>query len=200
MNEIYNILICGSGGQGLLTLKKIFCWAAIFENKDFKASELHGLAQKGGSVIVHFRVGQGKQKVFSPLIPKGKADLILGLDLLEAARNVDFAHRQSVFLINNFFLPFFQKSNFSEKDFLKIAKKKSKNISLVNASEICQNKLGKLVLAGVFLLGYGLKKGFFSFSEKALIFGLKKVFPKEKLKLNQRAFELGNDFSKNFKI
>ena len=77
----FNIIVNGVGGQGVITLLSLIAEAAFVEGYDIKSSELHGLSQRGGSVETHIRFGK---KVNSPLIPNGKADLILSLETLEA--------------------------------------------------------------------------------------------------------------------
>jgi len=69
-----NILFCGTGGQGVLTASEVCAWAAIFAGFQVKKSEVHGMAQRGGSVESHLRFGK---EVFSPLIPQGKVDFLV---------------------------------------------------------------------------------------------------------------------------
>ncbi len=94
--EKFNIVIVGTGGQGLITLLPIIAEAALFEGYEVRTSELHGLSQRGGSVEVHIRFGQ---KIYSPLVSQGKADLILGLEMQEALRGVYFANQKTKFLL-----------------------------------------------------------------------------------------------------
>ena len=68
-----NILFCGTGGQGVLKAAEVCGWAAMFAGLHAKKSEVHGMAQRGGSVESHLRFGK---KVFSPLIPKGRVDVL----------------------------------------------------------------------------------------------------------------------------
>ena len=82
INE-FNIVVTGTGGQGLITLLKIISEAALSEGYDLAASELHGLSQRGGSVEVHFRFGE---EIYSPLVKQGGANLIISLEALEALR------------------------------------------------------------------------------------------------------------------
>jgi indolepyruvate ferredoxin oxidoreductase, beta subunit len=72
-----NILFCGTGGQGVLTAAEICGWAALYEGFHVKKSEVHGMAQRGGSVESHLRFGK---QVFSPLIPQGQADYLVAFD------------------------------------------------------------------------------------------------------------------------
>ena len=75
--KIANILFCGTGGQGILTAAEICGWAALFQGYHVKKSEVHGMAQRGGSVESHVRFGE---KVFSPIIPKGDVDILVPFD------------------------------------------------------------------------------------------------------------------------
>ena len=78
-----NILFCGTGGQGVLTASEVCGLAALFEGYHVKKSEVHGMAQRGGSVESHLRFGK---QVFSPLIPQGKADYLVCFDQVEGER------------------------------------------------------------------------------------------------------------------
>ncbi|HOW43301.1 MAG TPA: 2-oxoacid:acceptor oxidoreductase family protein [Candidatus Omnitrophota bacterium] len=73
-NGTVNILFCGTGGQGVLVAAEICGWAAVFEGFHVKKSEVHGMAQRGGSVESHLRFGK---QVYSPLIPRGTADFLV---------------------------------------------------------------------------------------------------------------------------
>jgi len=187
MKKDFNVLICGVGGQGILTLKKILGFAAIKEKKNFLASELHGLSQRQGSVAVHFRLGE----VFSPLISENEADLILSLDLYEAKRNYNFAQKETTFVINDRLFPFLNEREEEIKDFLE---KKFKKIYFLPASKICQEKLKSQVFAGVFLLGFLAKEKILPLSEKSLKYGLEETFKGEVLSKNKIAFELGKNY------
>ena len=79
----FNIVIVGTGGQGLITLLEIISEAALSEGFDVKTSELHGLSQRGGSVEVHITFGK---KVLSPLVSQGEANLIIALEIQEALK------------------------------------------------------------------------------------------------------------------
>lgn len=188
-----NILITGVGGQGIITLKKVLSYASIKEGRFFRASEVHGLSQRGGSVSVHFRFGK---KVNSPLIGRAEADLIIGLDLLEAARAVDFASVNSIYLANDYFIPFFQLSAFTKEDFLKIVKPMTKNIFIVEATKICQEKLKSSVFESIFLLGFAFSKKLIPFKEQSLMFGVEKSVPVKFIKQNKEAFNLPRTFER----
>ena len=88
-NKNFNIVIVGTGGQGLITLLQILAEAALIEKFDVKTSELHGLSQRGGSVEVHIRFGK---KIHSPLVAQASADLILALEAQETLKASTFAN------------------------------------------------------------------------------------------------------------
>ncbi|MBM3314186.1 indolepyruvate oxidoreductase subunit beta, partial [candidate division WOR-3 bacterium] len=82
-----NLLVCGVGGQGVLLFSDIISELALASGLDVKKSEVHGMAQRGGSVTSHIRYGS---KVHSPLIEEGSADLLVAFEMLEALRYVHF--------------------------------------------------------------------------------------------------------------
>ena len=84
---ITSVMIVGVGGQGSLLASKVLGRAAMDKGIDVKVSEVHGMSQRGGSVVTYVRFGE---KVYSPIIDKGGADYIISFELLEAARYVDF--------------------------------------------------------------------------------------------------------------
>ncbi len=87
MSSVVSILFCGTGGQGVLKAAEVTGLAAMFAGFHVKKSEVHGMAQRGGSVESHLRFGQ---KVFSPLVPKGGADILLPFHSGEAERLCSF--------------------------------------------------------------------------------------------------------------
>jgi indolepyruvate ferredoxin oxidoreductase beta subunit len=87
MSRTKNIIICGTGGQGILMASEVLCSAAWRSGFDVKKSEVHGMAQRGGSVSSHVRFGE---KVNSVLVEKGAADVILALEKMESLRWVSY--------------------------------------------------------------------------------------------------------------
>ena len=78
-----DLVFTGVGGQGIVVLSDIFCEAALSDGFDVAKAEIHGMAQRGGSISAHVRIGD---RVLSPLIEHGKADVIIGFEVLETAR------------------------------------------------------------------------------------------------------------------
>lgn len=135
-NKVTSILFCGIGGQGILKAAEICCLAAMYEGFHVKKSEVHGMAQRGGSVESHVRFGR---KVYSPLIGQGEADILLSTDEIERESYLDYLNPQSidlteylkkgkekidnVFYLNTFMLGILSKKlNISEENWLKALK------------------------------------------------------------------------------
>lgn len=86
-NSVKNIMIVGVGGQGTLLASKLFGYVLMQQGYDVKVSEVHGMSQRGGSVVTYVRFGD---KVYSPVIDKGEADYILSFEKLEALRWLEY--------------------------------------------------------------------------------------------------------------
>lgn len=93
-----NILFSGVGGQGILLASEVTAYALLAAGYDAKKSEVHGMAQRGGSVTAQLRYGD---KVYSPLIEPGKADILISFEMMEAARYLPYLHRESKVIVNS---------------------------------------------------------------------------------------------------
>ena len=94
---VKNIMIVGVGGQGTLLASKMLGYVLLKQGYDVKVSEVHGMSQRGGSVVTYVRYGE---KVYSPVIDKGEADVIISFEQLEAARWVEFLKKDGVIITN----------------------------------------------------------------------------------------------------
>ena len=92
-----NIMIVGVGGQGALLASKTLGQVLLDAGYDIKVSEVHGMSQRGGSVVTYVRYGD---KVYSPIIDKGEADFIVSFELLEAARYTEFLKKDGKIVVN----------------------------------------------------------------------------------------------------
>jgi indolepyruvate ferredoxin oxidoreductase beta subunit len=97
LNKNGNILFCGVGGQGILLASEITASALIKARLDVKKSEVHGMAQRGGSVVAHLRYGK---KVYSPLIESGKVDIQVAFEMLESVRYLPTLNKNSTVIVN----------------------------------------------------------------------------------------------------
>ena len=98
MAEIKNILFAGVGGQGIILASKILAAGLINAGYDVKMSEVHGMAQRGGSVTTQVRYGE---KVYSPIIGKGQADLLVSFESMEAMRWLDYMNPKGKVVVND---------------------------------------------------------------------------------------------------
>ena len=98
MNNTTNIMIVGVGGQGTLLASRILGNAVIRMGYDVKVSEVHGMSQRGGSVVTYVKYGE---KVYSPIIDNGEADIVLAFELLEAYRALPALKVGGQLIVNN---------------------------------------------------------------------------------------------------
>ena len=205
MDKNFSVIIKGVGGQGIVTLVAIIDQAAFLDGYDVRSSELHGLSQREGSVEAHVKFGK---KVYSPLVYKGQADLIIGQELLEGLRSVALAGAQTKFLINTFFSPFI--GSIKEQEILDELNKLSRlqsnrgssmptksasgpkdKLILVPASKVCLEKLGKEVVSSIYLLGYAVGKKIMPLKKESALRAIKNIIPEKYQEININAFELG---------
>jgi len=98
VDKVRNVLMVGVGGQGVLLASEVLSEVMIRAGFDVKKSEVHGMAQRGGSVSTHVRFGP---RVYSPLIKKGDVDILFSFELVETARYLDFLKRDARIIVNN---------------------------------------------------------------------------------------------------
>ena len=92
-----DIVFSGVGGQGVVVLSDIYCEAAMLDGFDVAKAEIHGMAQRGGSIVAYTRIGD---KVECPLIETGKADAIIGFEVLETARALPMMKKNGTVVVN----------------------------------------------------------------------------------------------------
>jgi len=186
----FNLIISGVGGQGIITLLSIINEAAFIEGYEVRSSELHGLSQRGGSVEAHIRFGKN---IFSPLVKDGSVDLLIGLEILEGLRATLHAGQQTIFLINEHYLPF--QGGLSNQEILDNLPQK--NIHLIPASKICKEKLENELLSGIYLLGYAVNNKLIPLKENSILEAIKKVIPEKYQNINIKAIKLSQNLHDN---
>ncbi|MEW9124404.1 MAG: indolepyruvate oxidoreductase subunit beta [Thermotaleaceae bacterium] len=102
MSDVKNILLVGVGGQGIILASKLLSEGLIHGGYDVKMSEVHGMAQRGGSVTTQVRFGE---KVYSPIIGKGQADIIVAFEKMEALRWIEYLKPGGKVVINDYEIP-----------------------------------------------------------------------------------------------
>lgn len=102
MSDVKNILLCGVGGQGTILASKILSAALIAAGYDVKMSEIHGMSQRGGSVVTQVRYGK---EIFSPIIGQGSADIVVAFESMEALRYLGSLKKDGTVVVNNYQIP-----------------------------------------------------------------------------------------------
>jgi indolepyruvate ferredoxin oxidoreductase beta subunit len=97
-NRITNILLVGVGGQGILLASEILSETCMLAGFDVKKSEIHGMSQRGGSVVSHVRYGS---EVFSPIVPEGEGDILFGFELMETCRSLSLLRPGATVVAND---------------------------------------------------------------------------------------------------
>jgi indolepyruvate ferredoxin oxidoreductase beta subunit len=185
---MFNIVIVGVGGQGTLLASKILGQLAMNNGYEVRVSEVHGMSQRGGSVVTYVRYGD---KVYSPIIDKGEADFILSFELLEAARWVEYLKKDGVLLTNT------QRINpmpviTGTADYPKTLEAK---LSALPIRLDAMDALGLALRAGsskaVNLALLGRLSRYFHFTDEQWQDAIEKSVPEKFLELNKKAFALG---------
>ena len=186
-NKVFNCVIVGTGGQGLITLLEVLSDAAIKSGRDAKTSELHGLSQRGGSVEVHIRFGK---QVFSPMVAAKGADLIVGLEMQECLKAAYFSGPQTQYLINKTEVAIPGKPLLAEEEIIGNLKKFTKKIEVIDAADICQKELGTAAVSGVYLLCLAAFKNLILLSPDLMREAIKSSVAAKHLEVNMKAWEL----------
>ncbi len=182
------IIFCGVGGQGILLASEITAFALMAAGFTVKKSEVHGMAQRGGSVVAHLRYGQ---EVYSPLIGQGAADFILSLEKMETARYLNFMHEQTQIVASTHQIapPAVAMGQASYPvDVLEQLRGKGLALLSIDSFAIAR-ELGEVRAANVVLVG--ALSTFLPVAEKTFIEVMKSNLPARILELNLRAFAAG---------
>jgi len=190
MNEVKNILFVGVGGQGTILASKILSEGLMKNGYDVKMSEVHGMAQRGGSVTTQVRYGE---KVYSPLIEKGNADVIVAFEKSEAARYVPYLKKGGCLVVNDYEIHPITVLIGQEKypeNVNEGLKKAVENTIIVDAAKIAED-LGNIKAQNVVLLGALIKAlGVENIDWNEVISGL---VPAKAVELNKKALAKGMD-------
>lgn len=183
-----NIMIVGVGGQGTLLASKLLGRLLLSKGYDVKVSEVHGMSQRGGSVVTYVRYGE---KVYSPVVDKGEADVIISFEMLEAARWVEYLKKGGTIVTNtqqiNPMPVIIGAAEYPENLADKIAEK-GINIEAFDALSLAE-EAGTSKAVNLVLLGRISK--YFDFTDEEWMDAIEKSVPEKFLELNKKAFSLG---------
>jgi indolepyruvate ferredoxin oxidoreductase beta subunit len=188
MSEVTNVMIVGVGGQGTLLASRLLGNALLAENYDVKVSEVHGMSQRGGSVVTYVRFGK---KVYSPVIDKGQADFILAFERLEAARWLPYLKEGGTLIVNDQRIspmPVITGAMAYPDEILEKMKAKGIKLIALDALSLAQ-KAGNSKAVNMVLMGVMSKR--MDFSDELWQTTLQHTVPAKTLEINQKAFALG---------
>lgn len=186
-----SIMIVGVGGQGTLLASRILGNAVISEGYDVKVSEVHGMSQRGGSVVTYVRYGE---KVDSPIIEKGGADIVLAFELLEAKRSVPYLKKGGKIIVNDQKMdpmPVILGATDYPNDIDAVLNANAEVIKL-DAAKLAL-EAGNLKAVNVVLIGVLAKSSDIAYD--VWVNTIKTTVPEKFLEVNLKAFDLGYNFA-----
>lgn len=183
-----SVMICGVGGQGILLASDLLAQVTLDLGMDVKKSEVHGMSQRGGTVISNVRFGE---QVFSPLIGRGEADIILAFEKLEGLRQLHFLKEDGSILVNDFAIaPLPVACGLAEypENVIETIQQAVRDTAIIDGLALAK-KAGSTRSMNVVLLGALAKK--LGIARRKWLEVIKKRVPPRTWEVNERAFQLG---------
>lgn len=189
-NQITNVLLVGVGGQGILLASEILSEAAMLAGFDVKKSEIHGMSQRGGSVVSHVRYGT---EVFSPIVPEGEGDILFGFELMETVRSLPLLKPGGTVVAND--LQISPPSVLMGQETYPAGlperiKEQFADCLLVDGQKMAADA-GNVRAANTVLLGAVSKR--LDIAEEFWLKALEKMVPAKAIDVNKRAFQMGRE-------
>lgn len=183
-----SIIIVGVGGQGTLLASKLLGNVLLSQGHDVKVSEVHGMSQRGGSVVTYVRYGK---KVYSPIVTEGEADLILAFERLEAARWLSYLKKDGKLIVNDQRItpmPVITGAMEYPENILEKLQEKEIRVTALDALSLAE-EAGTVKAVNVVLMG--VLSASMPFPEEVWQAALEKCVPAKFLDMNKKAFALG---------
>ena len=182
-----NIIICGVGGQGTVLAAKVLSQSAIANGEHVLSAETIGMAQRGGSVVSHVRIGDD---AFSPLVPQGQADVLIAFEAAEAVRNIDYLKADGTVIVNKKVVQPVTASlsgkAFDACEMIDYLNKRAAKVVAVDTDQACQ-ELGSSKVVNMVLLGAASRSGIIPVEE--LKAAIKQLVKPDFYELNVRAVD-----------
>ncbi|NTV48099.1 MAG: indolepyruvate oxidoreductase subunit beta [Geobacteraceae bacterium] len=189
-NQITNILLVGVGGQGILLASEILSEAAMLAGFDVKKSEIHGMSQRGGSVVSHVRYGA---EVFSPIVPEGEGDILFGFELMETVRSLTLLKPGGTVVANDLQISppsVLMGQETYPAELAERIKTQFADFLLVDGQKMATDA-GNVRAANTVLLGAVSKR--LDIAEEFWLKALQKMVPVKALQVNLCAFRMGRE-------
>ena len=189
-----DILICGVGGQGTVLASRIIAAAAMEEGNAVHSAETIGMAQRGGSVTSHVRIGG---EAYSPMIPPGGADMLLAFEPGEAVRNLRYLKKGGTAVVNTTAVKPVTESlkdtGYDGSEMTAYLKQKCRCI-FVDAEEVCR-PFGSAKFFNIIILGVAAGSGSLGLGRETLLKQIEQYVPARFLDVNIRAFRAGTEIA-----
>ncbi len=185
--ETKSIMIVGVGGQGTLLTSRILGAITVDAGYDVKLSEVHGMAQRGGSVVTYVRYGE---KVYEPIVEEGQADVLIAFEELEALRYANFLKKDGVIIVNETKInPVTVNTGVAKypEGIIDTLKASHKLYSVDATTEA--KKLGNARTFNLIVLGLAAQH--MDFSEEQWLSCIEKTVPPKTIEINKQAFSFG---------
>ena len=185
-----NIVLCGIGGQGTILASKLIAAAAMNKNIPVMSAETIGMAQRGGSVFSHLRMGDGLN---SPMIAKGTADIIIGFEPSETVRMLPYLKKRGrIITSSHAVMPVtaaLTGGDYNGGDMTDYLNRVSDNVIVVDTDKLCE-QLGSSKVMNVLLLGFAARSGALGLDIDDIKEALKARLPEKLWELNFRALDV----------
>ncbi|MCR5435625.1 MAG: indolepyruvate oxidoreductase subunit beta [Treponema sp.] len=188
MDDVKNIMIVGVGGQGALLASKTLGQVLLDAGYDVKVSEVHGMSQRGGSVVTYVRYGK---KVYSPIVDKGEADFIVSFEMLEAARYTQYLKKDGQIVVNTQQIdpmPVITGAAEYPSDLAKQMQDKGIKVDALDCLSLAE-QAGTAKSVNIVLMGRLSR--YMDFPETAWMAAIEKLVKPQFLEMNKKAFKLG---------
>lgn len=186
-----SVILCGVGGQGTVLASKLISYAAMAKGQEVKSAETIGMAQRGGSVTSHIRIGE---EAFSPLIPKGKADVMIAFEPAEAVRNLDYLKPDGVVVVSQKAVKPVTASLsakvYEGQEMLDYLGKHVSRLVIVDGQQVME-ELGSAKVLNVVLLGAAIACNEIDITVDEIKAAIREKVPERFYELNLRALEAG---------
>lgn len=193
-----DILLCGVGGQGTVLASKLIAAAAMSCGETVHSAETIGMAQRGGAVTSHVRIGE---KAYSPLIPEESADVILAFEPAEAVRNLTLLKKDGTVIVNR--IPVkpvtesLQDTGYDGSEMIAYLQSKCRRLVVVDGEKISE-KLGSARYFNVAILGVAVGCGQIGLTAEAVLKEIETRVPEKYREMNQKAFDMGKQIGEAY--
>jgi indolepyruvate ferredoxin oxidoreductase beta subunit len=186
-----DIVLCGVGGQGTVLASKLIAAAAMDKGLDVMSAETIGMAQKGGSVFSHLRVGR---KVHTPMIAKGTADIIIAFEPAEAVRMLPYLKEGGSVIVNSHAVKpvtsVLKDSGYDGSEMVGYLKENVENLTVIDCEKACR-EIGSPKVTNMVLLGAAVRSGVLDFTMDEITETMKRMVKPQFQEANVAALNYG---------